>query len=250
MLILCVFQLKKMGDSGMLKRSGQLDPQNKEKEGDDDDSSSDDENDMSALSLHSTVGEGPPGLARKGSNLNIDAAEANAIHKVPSSAAGDLIVSEGVQRTPSRTPTGIPITPSRQQSKTLDSAAPETLTYQRSKSDSRSINNAMVAPSPKTNAKLILEDAVREVEPMLPPIRQASRDPNGVSRQPSRQPSKDHQGGGVGRLPSKDAYTGVPAATPKSSRLTPRAEQKLIEEEECKLKRVGSGDRKSSAFGF
>lgn len=220
-----------MGNSGTLKRSAQLDSKRREEE--DDETSSDDENNHSMLSLQSAIGEVAGVLSSKQKstrNLNIDATEANMILKTPSSSAGDLIMS--AQRTPSKTPPpGIPATPNRQQQpRGLD--APETITYQRSKSDSRNMNT-MVSPSPKAPAKLILEDAMREVEPLLPPIRQVSREYGGTSRQPSRQPSKDHGGLGL-----------ASASTPKSMKLTLQSEEKMHQDDEAVRKLLSSSERR------
>lgn len=157
---------------------------------------------------------------RKGSNvknLTVDADQANAINKTPS-VAGDLIVSEG-SRTPARSPVKTPVglvgpgTGSNSASMRVISQnmldAPETINYQRSKSDSRNMNS-IVAPSPKAGARQILEDALREIEPMLPPIRLSSRDTSSVSRQPSRQASKDPSGVGMFVSPRTKSFRGTP----------------------------------------
>lgn len=224
--------LKKMGSSGLLKRSGQLDAsRNCEQEAQDEDDDSSDEDDNNVNNVSAASLDPKTASARKGSiNLTVDAAQANSIMKTPSSAAGDLISSEGTpKRTPSRTPTGqLVATPARKVSQTTDT--PETFSYQRSKSDSRNMHS-MVAPSPKTAAKILLEDAVREVEPMLPPIHQTSRDTSNFSRQPSRQPSKEH--GAVLRNGSKDQSGGVNIVQIKSrsfrSEETEDATRKLLQ---------------------
>lgn len=221
-------QLKKMGNSGLLMRSNKLDESaNGEDDKDAESSSEEDDVDASAFILPAADPATSPRKSEKGSGLTVDSAEANGIRKMPSQA-GELIVSD---KTSARTPTGGLVTPKsgRKMSKNL---LEEGVVYQRSKSDSRSMN-AMVAPSPKAGAKQILEDAMREIEPVLPPIRMASKDQN---RTPLRQFSRDNGSGSLFN----------PVGNRSSSK-SPRPDERVRMDSDLTRKILSSSDKSSTA---
>jgi hypothetical protein len=163
-----------MGDSGLLMRSHKLDSRKNGEDYGDESCSSDDENDVSAITLPAASDLDPATTTSPSSSakcsLIIDSVEANAmsnaVHKTSIGNAGEFPVPER-EKAPTRSPGALPLPLATRQG---------------------SGRGKMIAPSPKGNAKQILEDAMREMEPLLPPIRMASRDPGGTSRQPSKEP--------------------------------------------------------------